>query len=311
MAEAADAVGCVSCLLEDCGLVCRTSQELMIILERLGKLRFSSSIRRHSTRQEAELRIWENNLVPIKKFIYTDHEAGLGAVKSMTPRERALKKLAAGAKPPNETPMVTAAPLEPSTAPDSSRPTSLELRVESKGWPQFSMSLIAPRGILYARTESLICRPEWRTLKVPRSRACAILLDALSTDLGSTATHIRVNTLDTYNTITKFVHGWRRNAGRNARNQEIPDFEIIDQLRTLIDSRMLSVFLSSDAIRSLAVSGSGRPGSQHPETPSGSALSSQSDRQAAGSPLPQGSGGASGPTRKRGKAQPQHQAHDS
>jgi len=278
-------------------MVCRTYEEMRTLLERLGQVRFMGTIRRHSTRAEAEQRIYDNHLTPVRKFMHVEESVASG--KSLTPRQRAIQVLGGRVGHGGGGAAMVVEEQQPQQ--EQEIPSSLELRTDMAVWPRFTMSLFGPGNVPYAKTDTLLCRVEWRTLKTPRSRICATLIEALETDLGAQATQLRVGSIDAYNTITKYVHGWRRNAGRNARNQEVPEFEVIDRLRTLIDSRTLSVFLSSDAIRSVRVSDSGPPGSPHPGTPSGSALSSRSGPLEAESPLPPGSGG-SAPTRKRSKA---------
>jgi hypothetical protein len=326
-AKVVEAAACYSCVLDDCGLVCKTYDELRVLIERLGQTRHMGTMKRHATYDEAYKRIWQSGVPPIRKFVSMQDNDGKVA---LTPRQRAIVRLARVGAAATSTEITAAHPqqqqqhLSPSTsAHDSAQghgagveaeeaaaaTTSMELRIEKRPWPHFAITLFNSKRILYARTDTLACRREWRYLTNSRARNCAILIDALNTELGMLATAIRLDNLDLFNSITRYVFNWRLNAGRNARNMEIPNFDILDELRTLIDSRTLNVFLSSAATPSSAASGSEQLESRRPEAPSATALSSRPGPPVMGAPLPPGSA-STGPTRKRSKAQGRTEARE-
>lgn len=319
-AKAVEAAACYSCVLDDCGLVCKTYDELRVLIDRLGQMRHMGTMRRHATYDEAYKRIWQSGVPPIRKFMSVQDDDGKVA---LTPRQRAIVRLARVGAAATSTEITAAHPHQQHPPPSASTrdsaqqqaaaaaaaTTSMELRIEKRPWPQFAITLFNSDRILYARTDTLACRREWRYLTNARARNCAILIDALNTELGMLATAIRLDNLDLFNSITRYVFNWRLNAGRNARNMEIPNFEILDELRTLIDSRTLNVFLSSGATPSSAASGSEQPESRPPEAPSAAALSSRPGPPVTGFPLQPGSA-STGPTRKRSKAQGRTEARE-
>jgi hypothetical protein len=127
-------------------------------------------------------------------------------------------------------------------------PTSLMLEIEmgssktrTPQYPYFELVLYKPNKVVYVHVKSLVVRKEWRNISDKRTRTACVLLESLQSDLGKMATNVRVK-LDFAMCMNKYIARWRQNNNRNARNQEIVGFHIMDELKHLIDARKLSVF---------------------------------------------------------------------
>jgi len=162
--------------------------------------------------------------------------------RAMTPLERARRTVVqtSGASGGSETAgIMTQDPI----------PTSLMLEIEmgssktsnTPQYPYFNLILYKPIKIVYVHVKSLMVRKEWRGITDKRTRIACVLLESLQSDLGRMATNVRVK-MDFAMCMNKYIARWRQNAGRNARNQEIVGFSIMDELKNLIDERKLSVF---------------------------------------------------------------------
>jgi hypothetical protein len=162
-------------------------------------------------------------------------------IKAMTPLDRARLAVSGSGTTTTTTDggTMTADPI----------PTSLMLEIEMGSsktrnvpqYPHFNLVLYKPIKIVYVHVKSLVVRKEWRGITDKRTRTACVLLESLQSDLGRMATNVRVK-MDFAMCLNKYIDRWRQNGGRNARNQEVVGFSIMNELKCLIDERKLSVF---------------------------------------------------------------------
>jgi hypothetical protein len=210
--------------------ICHSYDEAKALLLRFDQTsRASVAIKPHVNRDEADVYLHRLGcqIVLFERII---HSARSSAPRALTPLQRALAdsgELSA---------------LTTETSEDVSVPSSLLLEVNVK-FPRFGMTLRDAHRQKYASVSDLIVRSAWRQVRVRRIQQACVLIEALETDLGRMATVVASPGRDLTACLNRFVYTWRKNRGRNSRNQEVVGFALIDRLRTLIDDRKLSLFL--------------------------------------------------------------------
>lgn len=209
--------------------ICHTYEEALSTLRRFDQMWRSTSIKRHVNRDEADSYLHGRARIVIHERMI-ERDPAPSAHRALTPLQRAC----AAAKP---------------VQPDESAqtlPSSLLMDVHIKRFPRFDIVLLDNRNTCFASASDLIVRKEWRNVSVRRIQIACVLIEALESDFGKMATIVRSPSRDLSTCMHRFIHSWRKNQGRNARNQEVVGFAILDALKKLIDARKLSLFSPID-----------------------------------------------------------------
>jgi len=239
--------------------ICHSYEEAKSVLVRFDQTWRASAIKFHVNRDEADAYLHELGcqIVVFERILHSD----VRLPRALTPLQRALAdsgELAA---------------LTTVTSEDVSVPSSLLLEVTIK-FPKFTMTLRDGHRQKYASVPDLIVRSEWRQIRVRRIQQACVLLEALETDLGRMATVVASPGRDLTACINRFIFTWRKNRGRNSRNQEVVGFAIMDKLRRLIDERKVSLFLQYGSEENEAAHAD-HPGDHHADHPADAAEDSQ------------------------------------
>lgn len=209
--------------------ICHAYEEALSTLARFDQTwRSGSAIKRHLNRDEADAYLHHNRY----KIIIFERISGGGTDRgllALTPLQRA--KLRDGASPAQLSPQL---------------PSSLLMDVDIKHYPRFDIELLDASKVRFVAASGLTVRAEWRNVSVRRIQIACVLIEALQSDFGKMTTIVRSPSRDLATCMHRYIHTWRRNQGRNARNQEVVGFAILDTLKKVIDGRKLSLFSPLD-----------------------------------------------------------------